>query len=289
MSGEIERTRNVAEAARGEQVAHARGLVAAVLEQEPSARQQVDGRGVDDRADRVESVDAGCKRVRGFVAQVALGKMRVALLDVRRVGRDQVEARVAERSAPVAFGERDVRDAEPRRVRTRDRERVGRDVGREHARQRPLARKRERDRARSCSEVGDGKRLSARQAREREFDEPFRFRTRDQDRGRDHEVEGPERAMPEQVGDRDPALAFGDRALERRTLLRRRQVLGPGVQPCARTRKRVREQALGLGARLLARKTRAAVGEQGADVVQGVTSGGSTAGTSTRGLPTLRQ
>ena len=125
--------------------------------------------------------------------------------------------------------------------------------------------------------------------REREFHQQFGFRPRDQHRGRDLEIEGPERALAEQVGDRHAARARREQFLERFTLGHRRQVLGPRVEPCARPAEHLREQALGLAARFFAFELRGSLGQQGAHVVQGATSGGSTTGTSTRGRATLRQ
>src|SRR5262245_13098089 len=88
---EVAHTVEVDEPGVGEKLAHRLRLVISMLDGEKAAVDETRARAGDDRAQRVETVDARRERGDRLVAHVALRKMRVAGADVRRIADDRVE------------------------------------------------------------------------------------------------------------------------------------------------------------------------------------------------------
>src|SRR6185312_2155628 len=91
----------VRESRRGKELRDRLGLVVAVLEEERAARREMAAGAGNDRADRIEAVGASVgERLSRLEAQVAVGEVRIAARDVRRVRDDQVEAAAGDRAVP---------------------------------------------------------------------------------------------------------------------------------------------------------------------------------------------
>jgi len=90
------------------------------------------------------------------------------------------------------------------------------------------------------------RRPGGRQSRERRLDQRFGLRARYEDRGRDDEIEVPERAVPGEIRDR-LAVTAALREREESVDVRARQRIGRmRGEPCAIPLQRVREQHLGV-------------------------------------------
>src|SRR5690606_27120668 len=96
------------EAALFQQVAYRRGLLPAMLKQQPAARLRMARRGLDEMANVIQPVGAADQRTGRLEADITLGQVRVVRGDIGRVGDDQVVPRSAQRGKPVALQEADV-------------------------------------------------------------------------------------------------------------------------------------------------------------------------------------
>ena len=229
----------------GEQRAHRGALVAAVFDEQCTAGFEVRGRSAHDVADRIEPVVARGQRRRRLVTQRI--QVQIAERDVRRVARDRVEQLVAQRFAPVAVAELDIGQAQRACVGLRDFERGGAVVDGDDLRARTFVGDRQRDRAAARAEIGDADGVFAREMREREFDEEFGFRARNERIGRDLEFETPEALATGEIGER----FAGDAAREQRGVTLR-GIVGDGivaacVQPAARLAEHEGEKPFGVG------------------------------------------
>jgi hypothetical protein len=79
------------------------GLTAAVLEEQPSTRFQVQGCAMHEHADTVEAIRTPNQGPTRFEAKVTLFKMWITDRDIGRIGHNGVEPLVAEAGVPVAL------------------------------------------------------------------------------------------------------------------------------------------------------------------------------------------
>ena len=220
-----------------------------VLDRQPAAGTQGLRRAGDDGAQRREPVRAGPQRRRRLEAQVPAREVRIVLGHVGRVGDHEREALAAGRAEPVGVTQLDPPGCETGDVARRDFERRGAGVARDHLPVPALQGEGEGDRAAAGADVQRTHGLRRRQV-EGELDQALGLRARDERRRRHLELEGPEGAPPGEVGDGLAAGAPGD---EREVALpgrRRDASLGPDQSLVARLAGRVREEHLGVGARL---------------------------------------
>ena len=171
--------------------------------------------------------------------------MGVAGSDVRRVGHDHVEALRAERLTPVARREFDVVDLETSGILARDMQRRRACIRSQHARQRTLAGDGQRDRTGAGAQIGDPHGPVHGYALQRELHQQLGFRARDKDVAGNFQIERPESAMTEQIGDRLAALPRFHQLAKARFDGRIRKLVGMRVQPGPLALQRVAQQDLG--------------------------------------------
>ena len=87
-----------------------------MLDHQRSARHETRTRAGNDRAQRAKSIFGRCKSRSRLEAHIAFVEMRILRLDVRRIGRDEVEAGCRDALVPIGLDELDVEDVKPPRV-----------------------------------------------------------------------------------------------------------------------------------------------------------------------------
>ena len=105
MAAQVSTAFHPGEAATGQQVADLRRLVVAMLQQQPTTRQQMRGGALDDLADIVEAVVAGHQGAGRLEAHIALAQVRILGADVGRIADDEGETLLAQGGEPVALQE----------------------------------------------------------------------------------------------------------------------------------------------------------------------------------------
>jgi hypothetical protein len=154
-----------------------------------------------DSANFVQAIRARDKRTARLKSHIAAIQVRVPERDVGRVRYDDIEALAANGRKPIAVRKLDL-EAELRRITLGVFERRGADFDRDHARARPVALDRKRHRARPGAEIEHARSCGGRNSLEREINEQFSLRARDQHRRSDRQRQAIELAPPDDVGDR---------------------------------------------------------------------------------------
>jgi len=236
VAGEIAVRGYVSEATRHKRVTQHRRLRRAMFQEQPAAGTQVIRGSINKSRQGSRAVAPGRQGGARFVAQAVAGKHRIVGGDVGRIARNGVETTPRERREPVALQPFDAARDQPPAIAARHGECVGRCVG---ARDLPVAalmRQGDGDAARSGTEVGDRRSLRP-HAGEHALDQELGLGPRHEHRGGDFEIQRPEFAAPQKIGDgfaRGAARAIrGEtlRNLRGNRLVRTRQQCGPRASP----------------------------------------------------------
>ena len=198
--------RHVGVAHRVEERRHPSGLAVPHLEHEPAARLQDSGRSA---RDGLRHVVADEREVRFVLAHVRHQRRKLVRLDVGRVGDDEVVGAAGE-SLPQVVLEQVDRQAGAQSVLAGERERVGGDVDRGHARARMLVCDREGDRAAARADVEHQRCFEPAQMEKRALDDDLRLGPRDQRAPVDGQRQPAEAPLAEDVRDRLAAGAARD-------------------------------------------------------------------------------
>jgi hypothetical protein len=156
--------------------------------------------------------------------------MRIAIGDVGRVGNNQVESFASQIFKPVALAKIN-RCAEPAGIVAGHRNCLKRQVDRSNLRRRAFQGQRNGDDAGAGAEIKDSRRRHTVQLFQRQFDQNFGFRARNQYIGRDLENPAAEFRLADQIGQRfaggaalDPLQKLGVGRRNHRRLRPRQQV-----------------------------------------------------------------
>src|SRR5205807_4468360 len=194
-SGEIGPRAHLVQPGVLQQLADARVLADAVLDEEPAAARQKGRRLRTYGADGVQAIAACNERARRFIGE--RGEMGVAFGNIWGVGDDEFAALLAKRLAPAAVAPVDL-EAQPHRIAPRKLQRRRTRLDADHAPGGPLVLDGERDGAAAGTQIRDRPEF----ALERKLDQQFGFRAWDEHRGIDGQPQAVELLLAEDVSDR---------------------------------------------------------------------------------------
>ena len=218
----------------------------AMLECKHASSREIAARRRDDSAYGIEAVAARYECCRRLEAQVTATEMHVFLRHVRWVCDDQRERLPRNALKPVGFDESCIADAQSLRIAPRERDRGRRNVGTDDAGARSLVRDRQCDRARAATEIERrGRRLLVERG-QRQLDQQFRLRARNQNVGSDLELEPEKFATAGEISDWLAVAAAARQHVVGEHLFARERSIAVRCQPRAIAIHDVREQELGL-------------------------------------------
>ena len=244
---------HIAKATRCEQATYRFTLSGSVFEQQAARGRQVSGSAGRDFPDGVETVLAPDQGFAWLEAHSVALEMGIAARDIGWVCDDQRRTVPAERRAPVAAAKLDIAKPETNRVRCGECEGGGGNIGGDDPAFRTLPGERKGNRAAAGAQIGELKRARRGNEPESELDEALGLGPGNQDGGRHLEVQGPEPAPAQEVGDGYATGSHIDQAPVARLREGRHRITGVGVEPWPRPAEDMGEQKRRIPARVARR------------------------------------